>query len=85
LTNEVNNYYDFLASIAVKYLGNSEFWKRQREGLQEAGMRFSPSKLYWVILIRGLKLLLTPRKAIKKILAIKKERKNASTIEATYY
>jgi len=81
----LHDYYHFLASHVITYCGNGDFWKQQKITLHQLGLRFSPAKLLTLILIRSLKLLLTPKHAIKKILAIPQSRRMAYKIEAKYH
>ena len=67
----LDDHYQFLASSVAKYLGNGDFWKHQKIGLQELGIRFNPAKLCRVVLMRWLKFLLKPKQVIKKILTIR--------------
>ena len=79
LTDE---YYRALVPTLLAQPGNKEFWRQQTTELQEVGLKFSRTKLLKAALSKGLRSLLNPGVALKRVLA---NRKNADKIEAKYY
>jgi glycosyltransferase involved in cell wall biosynthesis len=82
LTYLVDEYYRALVPTLFTQPGNKEFWRQQKIELQEIGLKFSRAKLSKAAFSKGLRLLLKPNLALKRILAI---RGGAKTIEAQYY
>jgi len=79
----VADYYHALVPTLFEQPGNKEFWQSQKKELQDIGLQFSVARLLMTGLLRGARLLfLKPGKAVKKLLARKR---NAATIEAKYY
>jgi glycosyltransferase involved in cell wall biosynthesis len=77
-----DKYYRELVPTLLAQPGNKKFWQQQRTELQEVGLEFSRTRLLEAALLKGLRLLLKPSVALKRVLA---SRANAEKIEAKYY
>ena len=78
----MKNYYAFVATGLVKHPGRREFWKLQKAGLAEMGLRLSAAKTLRAGVLKGLQLLLKPGLAVKKTFAVRRE---SGEVEAQYY
>ncbi len=78
----VDDYYHSLVPTLFEQPRNKEFWQQQKSELQGIGLQFSMAKLLKAAFSRGVRLLLKPGAAVKRILGF---RRNAGRIEARYY
>jgi glycosyltransferase involved in cell wall biosynthesis len=67
----VNDYYYYLASFIIDNMRNREFLKDQKVWFQELGLRFSTAKFIKAVFLKGMKLLMKPRRVINRIYSIK--------------
>jgi len=82
LAQTTTEYYRALVPSLFVQLRNREFWQRQSDALQEIGLRFSRVKLIKALVVKALRLLLDPRKVVRKILVMSGR---VETTEAQYY
>ncbi len=75
-------YYRALVHVLLEQSRKKEFWQQQKAALQEIGPRLSLAKLLKTALSMGFGLLLRPRVALKRILAI---RQGTGKVEGRYY
>lgn len=75
-------YYGGIAPLLFEQPGNKRFWRQQRIELEKMGFTFSWAKLLKIALFKGLRRLLTPGVALKRLLAIGE---GPGKIEAQYY
>lgn len=78
----LDDYYGWLVPALFEQSRNKEFWRLQKAGLEEIGLKFSFARLLKAALWSGLKLLLRPDTALKKLWAFKRD---TGKIEAQYY
>ncbi len=78
-------YYAFLATNMYKQLGNREFWQHQRTELQKLGLRFSLPRFCKAALNHSARLLMKPRRVLRKISALITGSANQPETEGRYY
>jgi glycosyltransferase involved in cell wall biosynthesis len=82
LAHLTDEYYHVLAANLFERFRDKEFWQHQKSELQEIGLQFSFVRLLMAACLKGLRLVLKPGAAVKKIAG---RWKSSGRIEAQYY
>jgi len=77
-----DKYYAWLLPAFVENSFDKEFWEKQKQGLAELGLEFSPALLAKAAVMRGYEFLSAPAVTAKKILEMTKRR---GKLQARYY